>query len=70
MAPSAIFSAERLTRAITRSQDLPPLYCPTGAFWIAERDAFLETRNFYMEGHRFEPMHWVSAVDIVTERGS
>ena len=51
----------------TRSQDLPSLYCPTGALWIAKRDAFLATRNFYMEGHRFEPLHWVSAVDIDDE---
>lgn len=50
-----------------RSQDLPPLYCPTGALWIARRDAFLEARDFYLEGHRFEPMDWVSAVDIDDE---
>ncbi len=51
----------------TRSQDLPPLYCPTGALWIAKRNAFMESRNFYMENHRFEPMDWVSAVDIDDE---
>lgn len=51
----------------TRSQDLPDLYCPTGALWIAKRDALISSRNFYMEGHRFEPMHWLSAVDIDDE---
>ena len=51
----------------TRSQDLPDLYCPTGALWIAKRDALIGSRNFYMEGHRFEPMHWLSAVDIDDE---
>ena len=50
-----------------RSQDLSPLYCPTGALWIAQRDALLESRNYYMKGHRFEPMHWISAVDIDDE---
>lgn len=50
-----------------RSQDLPPVYCPTGALWIAKRDDFLESKNFYLEGHRFEPMDWVSAVDIDDE---
>lgn len=47
-----------------RSQDLPSLYCPTGALWIANRDRFIESRDFYMAGHRFEPMSWISAVDI------
>jgi CMP-N-acetylneuraminic acid synthetase len=51
----------------TRSQDLPDLYCPTGALWIAKRDDLISSRNFYMEGHRFEPMHWLSAVDIDDE---
>lgn len=51
----------------TRSQDLPHLYCPTGALWIARRDAFIDSRNFYMEGHRFEPLHWLSAIDIDDE---
>lgn len=47
-----------------RSQDLPELYCPSGALWIAKRDAFVNSKNFYMPDHRFEPMHWISAVDI------
>jgi N-acylneuraminate cytidylyltransferase len=50
-----------------RSQDLPSLYCPTGALWIARRDAFVESRNFYMADHRFEVMNWVSALDIDDE---
>lgn len=50
-----------------RSQDLPPLYCPSGALWIAQRDAFVESKNFYMADHRFEPIHWISAVDIDDE---
>ena len=50
-----------------RSQDLPDLYCPTGALWMANRDALIGSRDFYMEGHRFEPMHWLSAVDIDDE---
>lgn len=51
----------------TRSQDLPDLYCPTGALWIAKRDALFGSRDFYMEGHSFEPIHWLSAVDIDDE---
>lgn len=47
-----------------RSQDLPSLYCPSGALWLAKRDPFVDSQNYYMKGHRFEPLHWMSAVDI------
>lgn len=47
-----------------RSQDLPPLYCPTGAIWIAGRDSLLATGSFYGPGHCFCPMDWEAAVDI------
>ena len=48
----------------SRSQDLDPLFCPTGAIWIARTDALLAARSFYGEGQRFEPIDWKSAVDI------
>ena len=47
-----------------RSQDLPPLYCPTGAIWIARTKDFLEAGTFYGHGHQFESVAWQSAVDI------
>ena len=47
-----------------RSQDLPELYCPTGAIWIAKATALLETGTFYGPDHIFEPLAWESAVDI------
>ena len=47
-----------------RSQDLPPLYCPTGAIWIARVMDFLEAGTFYGRGHQFEAVSWRSAVDI------
>lgn len=47
-----------------RSQDLEHLYCPTGAIWIAGRDALLEAGTFYGPDHRYFPMDWVGAVDI------
>lgn len=50
-----------------RSQDLPPLYCPSGALWLAERDAFLEGGSFYLPGHTLHPMDWMSAMDIDDE---
>lgn len=47
-----------------RSQDLPELFCPTGAIWIARADALLQTKTFYGPDHVFEPITWESAVDI------
>ena len=47
-----------------RSQDLPPLYCPSGAIWIARCNALLEAGTFYGPGQRFEPMFWVAGIDI------
>ena len=47
-----------------RSQDLPNLYCPSGALWIAKREKLLEYKNFYMEDTRYYPLPWLSSVDI------
>ena len=47
-----------------RSQDLEPLYCPTGAIWIGNCNALKRAGTFYGEGHVFENMPWTSAVDI------
>lgn len=48
----------------SRSQDLAPLYCPTGAIWIASTTALREHGTFYAPEHVFYPMHHMSAVDI------
>ena len=47
-----------------RSQDLPELYCPTGAIWIAKTDGLLRYKTFYGPDHVFDPIFWESAVDI------
>ena len=47
-----------------RSQDLPRLFCPTGAIWIARVPKLMSSGSFYGPEHRFEPMSWISAVDI------
>jgi CMP-N-acetylneuraminic acid synthetase len=49
-----------------RSQDLPDLYCPTGAIWIAGVEALKLAGSFYGPGHVFWPMPWQAAVDIDT----
>ena len=47
-----------------RSQDLPNLYCPTGAIWIARYNKLIEAKTFYGEGYRMFPIDWKAAVDI------
>ena len=47
-----------------RSQDLPPLYCPTGAIWVADAMALQVQGTFYGKGHVFQPISWQSAIDI------
>lgn len=48
----------------TRSQDLPKLYCPTGAIWIADVKALYEAGTFYGPNYKMHPIPWESAVDI------
>ena len=49
---------------ISRSQDLPPLYCPSGAIWIARAPVLKAAKTFYATGHTFFPLSWMSAMDI------
>jgi CMP-N-acetylneuraminic acid synthetase len=48
----------------TRSQDLPPLYCPTGAIWIARVKELMKVKTFYGPDHIFYPISWKAATDI------
>lgn len=47
-----------------RSQDLPPLYCASGAIWIAHVQPLKTERSFYTTKHIFHPLSWISAMDI------
>lgn len=47
-----------------RSQDLPSLYCPTGAIWWARSAALVSAGTFYGPGVRGEPLPWRHALDI------
>jgi len=47
-----------------RSQDQEPTYGLTGAISIANATALLRTGTLYGPGQRFEPISWVSAIDI------
>lgn len=58
--PSMLFP-DAITK---RSQDLPSLYCPTGAIWMANSKAFKQSETFYGPDYRLFPIHWTAAVDI------
>ena len=58
--PTRIFSRIKQKR----SQDLPSLYCPSGALWLAKRNNFFRNKNFYMPGYRLKEINWISALDI------
>ncbi|MEX1189854.1 MAG: acylneuraminate cytidylyltransferase family protein [Bacteroidia bacterium] len=47
-----------------RSQDLPELYSPTGAIWIAKVKSLQLSKNFYGPEHIFWEMDWKQSVDI------
>jgi len=51
-----------------RSQDLKPVYLPTGAVWIADYDALIEHKTFYGPGYSLFIMDEIAAVDIDTPR--
>jgi N-acylneuraminate cytidylyltransferase len=50
-----------------RSQDLPSLFCPTGAIWIANSSDLINTGTFYCPKHIFWELPWMAAVDIDDE---
>lgn len=53
--------------AQARSQDLPPLYCPSGAIWVAKVARLMEHETYQTPDCIFWPMPWQSAVDIDDE---
>lgn len=50
-----------------RSQDLPPVYAPTGAIWWARVEVLLQERTFHVQGRTGLPLKWHHALDIDTE---
>ncbi len=50
-----------------RSQDLPPLFCPTGAIWWAQGGVLREFGTFYAPGVTGWEISWQHATDIDTE---
>lgn len=47
-----------------RSQDLPTLFCPTGAIWLAKSVALVSAGTFYGPDYTLFELSWTSALDI------
>jgi len=62
------FSLEPLfPREMTaRSQDLPELFCPTGAIWWGKTTVLREQRTFHIPGRTGWEISWQHGVDIDT----
>jgi len=50
-----------------RSQDLPELYCPTGAIWWMKADLLRQERNFHIPGRTGWEIPWQRGLDIDTQ---
>ncbi len=50
-----------------RSQDLPEIFCPTGAIWWVKADVLRQEKTFYTTNHTGWEMPWYRAIDIDTE---
>lgn len=48
----------------TRSQDLPDLFCPTGATWISNVEKLKRYNSFYSPEYRLFEILWTQGVDI------
>jgi N-acylneuraminate cytidylyltransferase len=57
------------SRLNERSQDLPELFCPTGAIWLAKTKAFRDHKTFHIDGRIGYVMSWENAMDIDDEEG-
>ena len=53
--------------ATARSQDLPELYCPTGAVWWAKAGSLRREGTYHMAGRTGWEIPWTRGVDIDTE---
>ena len=49
-----------------RSQDLPKLYCPVGAVWIADIKSLYKANTFYAKGYDIYPIEFSHSIDIDT----
>lgn len=50
-----------------RSQDLPELFCPTGAIWWARTEVLRREETFHIAGRTGWEISWQHSIDIDTE---
>lgn len=50
-----------------RSQDLPELFCPTGAIWWAKAEVLRQSGTFHVPGRTGWEIDWRQGMDIDTE---
>jgi pseudaminic acid cytidylyltransferase len=50
----------------TRSQDLPELFCPTGAVWWARTGTLRRTKTFHLENRTGWEIPWQRGIDVDT----
>lgn len=50
-----------------RSQDLPELFCPTGAIWWAKAEVLRQEKTFHISQRTGWEIPWQRAIDIDTE---
>jgi len=55
------------SRTSVRSQDLPEVFCPTGAIWWAKADVLRRDKTFHIADRTGWEIPWQRAVDIDTE---
>jgi len=56
------------TKVTERSQDLPDLFCPTGAVWWAEARALRQHGTYHIEGRSGWEIAWQHGIDIDTQQ--
>lgn len=63
------FKGERIFDEINkRSQDIPPLFSPTGAIWMADTEVLKQEGTFFGKDQIFWEINWESGIDIDDEK--
>lgn len=54
-------------QVVARSQDLPEVFCPTGAIWWAKAHVLRDTGTYHVPGRTGWELPWERGIDIDTE---
>src|SRR5690606_29294824 len=55
------------TQLMQRSQDLPSLYCPTGAVWWSTSESLRRHGTFHIEPRALFELSWENGIDVDAE---